>query len=57
MNNRTQEQTMLIIQAEIEAIADAMDVPDWAQRELMRISRTIQNSLWRDDVKQKAMEI
>jgi hypothetical protein len=57
MNNRTQEQTMLIIQAEIEAIADAMDVPDWAQRELMRISRTIQNSLWRDDVKQKALEI
>jgi hypothetical protein len=56
MNNRTQEQTMLIIQAEIEAIADAMDVPDWAQRELMRISRTIQNALWRDDVKQKAAQ-
>jgi hypothetical protein len=57
MNQRTQEQTMLIIQAEIEAIADAMDVPDWAQRELMRISRTIQNAIWRDDVKQKALEI
>jgi hypothetical protein len=57
MNQRTQEQTLIIIQAELEAIADAMDVPDWAQRELMRISRTIQNSLWRDDVKQKAIEL
>lgn len=48
MTLRTLEETLIIAAAELRAVADAMDVPDWAQRELLRISRTLENVQWRE---------
>lgn len=48
MKKRIMHDNLLIAAAELRAIADAMDVPDWAQRELLRVARTLDHLTERD---------
>lgn len=41
MKKRPIDDTLRIVVADLRAIADAQDVPDWAQSELLRLARTV----------------